>query len=257
MNDIIKITKVSPAVIDYDIKKIEQDCQFVLSEYESRIASCVEPDDFKELRVEINKIIKNVNDRAKEIDKMLSEPIKDFREFIKTQLKPFDTMSELCKLKVDEATTKYQESKMQEIMTLTGWDYFIKFNGVNLAWVNKTYSMKQIQEDINLANDFTDGKIKTIDSLFKDYGLPNRDRYINMVKDYTIDKITEKMLEDKELLKAGTATVSTPTDETDRMVFATIHVKGKQSKLKELRKWCEKNDIYLDIIESHYKEEEE
>ena len=190
--DLIKVN-ATPANITYDKTIIESDVELALHSYNERLETAVEVDDFKSIRADLNKDIKNVDRARIDIKKELSAPITELENFIKEQLKKFDTIIQTCNTKETEQKKLYETEKELAIKELNGYDRFAEYFQPNPKWLNKTTTLKSIQEDINSKVDKLDRDTQLIEAACAHNNI-NAENYVKLLKHKEVNDIIEEVL---------------------------------------------------------------
>lgn len=152
----VKTVKMTKPEIEFNYEELAQNLQENLKKYEGLTFTEVTAKDCKATITELNKGKKMVDDYRKKIKKQLSEPIKEFEADCKKLDAIFNEVISPLKKQSDAFEEKRKEEKRQEVEELIGKlldeDGFIvgefDFEFDN-KWLNKSTSMKTIEQDIN------------------------------------------------------------------------------------------------------------
>ena len=142
-----------------------------LEKYKGLVVTEDEITKAKATRASLNKVAKMIDERRKELKKEFLKPY----EAVEAQTKELVSMINEVNSTIDEQIKEFERQekfkKTQEISTL--WNSFeyekVKFSQIfRDEWLNKTYSMKKIEEDMKAFIETVESGLKTIDSLIKD-----------------------------------------------------------------------------------------
>ncbi len=155
--------------INYD--ELKKELAVSLEKYKGLVVTEDEITKAKATRASLNKVAKMIDERRKELKKEFLKPY----EAVEAQTKELVSMINEVNSTIDEQIKEFERQekfkKTQEISTL--WNSFeyekVKFSQIfRDEWLNKTYSMKKIEEDMKAFIETVESGLKTIDSLIKD-----------------------------------------------------------------------------------------
>lgn len=131
----------------------------------------------KQDRATLNKVSSAINDEKKRIKNELLKPYVDFETKCKELMAIVDDASQTIDKQVKEFELKEQAEKEQQIKAIFDeniGDYkeLINFDTIfNPRWLNKTYSMKKIEEDIKHLISKTTDDLNIIENTIEDQSL--------------------------------------------------------------------------------------
>lgn len=141
-------------------------------------------------RATLNKVSSAINDEKKRIKNELLKPYVDFENKCKELMAIVDDASGTIDKQIKDFEQKEQEEKRTQIEVVFN-SYIGNLKDLvtidmifNTRWLNKTYTMKKIQEDINHIIVKTHDDLKIIDSQISDEGINKA------VKSYYLRNIT-------------------------------------------------------------------
>ena len=241
--ELMKIGKVQPAVIEYDKSQIESQIAEHITFIKNEIDKSVTVDDFKGLRAKINKAIKEVNSRALAIDKELSEPIKDFRAFIKDQMALFQPFIDKCNEEEDKVKEHEQEKKQTAISKIDGYDMFVEYGRVfNPKWLNKTYALKDIEIEITDTLEQLKKDIEIIERTAKHHNIEPF-KYIEQLKRRDVNDVID------EIYRATQSTTETvKVDESEKKGTFTLKLTATKTQREALKTFMNKNNIEWEVL---------
>lgn len=161
--EVEKINELEPIKFNYeDIKRWVTE---KTSEYKNMVYTAETITLAKQDRATLNKVSSAINDEKKRIKNELLKPYVDFENKCKELMAIVDDASKTIDKQVKEFELKEQVEKEQQIKAIFDenigdFKEVINFNNIfNPRWLNKTYTIKKIEEEIkHLVN-------KTIDDL--------------------------------------------------------------------------------------------
>ena len=151
-----------PAIKLPEIPKVEHNLN-VIKNYAEELKDFWQPvlftseqlDKAKEVKAGINKLVKQVADLRKETVKKYKEPIDDFEKTAKETEAILKEASEVLSNKINVFVQQEQEAKSENILRLINGilaDSKTDITDGEIAWdpkwLNKTYKMSQIEEDV-------------------------------------------------------------------------------------------------------------
>ena len=148
----------------------------------------------KQDRATLNKVSDAINNEKKRIKNELLKPYVDFENKCKELMAIVDDASKTIDKQVKEFELKEQAEKEQQIKAIFDeniGDYkeLINFDTIfNPRWLNKTYSMKKIEEDIKHLISKTTDDLNIIENTIEDQSLLQQIHryYFNNINDPTV-----------------------------------------------------------------------
>jgi hypothetical protein len=171
----LKVSEIQELVpIDFNYLELKKELGDKLEIYKNIVYTEDTMKTAKEDRAKLNKLSKAINDKKIEIKKDVLKPFEDFETKAKELMGMIDTAVSNIDLQVKAFDQKKKDEKLQEIVTyfnenIGDFAELINFDLIfNERWLNATYSIKQIQEDINHIVTKTKQDLGVIDTQFKD-----------------------------------------------------------------------------------------
>lgn len=260
-------------------KEIIEKLEIIMTKYE-RVLTEETLKDGKTDRAELNKIKTELETYRKDLKKEIMKPYKEFEEDyneiialidrglnnLDTQVKVFEEKEKQAKL---EEIIKYFDEKNVDYKELIDFDKVF-----NEQWLNKTYSMKKVQMDIDHIFSKTNMDIVTIDGQFKEENIrvQVKDFYYKNIKESTvlslaiqegtrltesIKKITEtENLSTKEEVKVTNSVQNVTKIEKNEQLFGrSFKVICDYEKLVQLNDFLVNNNYKFELIEKFEVEE--
>lgn len=249
--------------INYDELKIELADN--LKKYQGLVVTEDEITKAKSTRANLNKVAKMIDDRRKELKKEILKPY----EAVETQTKELIGMIGEVTNAIDGQIKEFERieksKKTGEIAAL--WNSY-DYNKVNFSeiwsdqWLNKTYSMKKIEEDMKNSIDTIEGGLKTIDSLIKDVNVAEtiKAKYLIrldlncVIAEYEAEQQARELIkkpkeepkieeETEEIVKE-----EVPTDD-EKMYVLRFEVIGTKQELDSLAAYLKTSDLDIKVLD--------
>lgn len=222
----------------------------------------------KKDRATLNKLSKAFADERKRIKNQLLEPFNDFESKCKELEAIVDEASKNIDVQVKAFEEKEEGAKLQEIVayfvTVVGeyselLDFDIIFND---RWLNKTYGIEKVKQDINHIIAKAKADISCIDGQIEDTEIRKQVKafYFKNINDPTVlslsllegtrIKETSQKITDLENKKAETIPVKTET-ENEQKYIAILNFKAyikTEEQLNNLKKCLVENNIKFERI---------
>lgn len=219
----------------------------------------------KKDRAKLNNLSKTINDERIRIEKEFNEPLQQ----MKTQVKDLDNMIKKTILEIDTQIKAYDEKvkadKQAEIQFYFNEVIGDLVNILNLdrifndRWLNVTYNMKNIKEEIDEAIKRTNDDLEVIKGLNSEFNTELMSEYLStldlssVLRRKTLLEERKKALEElerkkqeQELLK-NESTVDKCTQEQTKDSQSTIYSKEQQTSVKNDLNAQAENLIQLDF----------
>ena len=222
----------------------------------------------KNRRTEINKTLEVLEERRKEIKNKLLEPYETFEEKYNNECKiKLQKASDLLKNKIDDIETKQKQEKQEEIemfarqhFEANSIDDIVSFDDIGLN-VTLSASMKSLKEQVLAFVDKINNDLKLINlEEYKDEILVEYKNNLDFTKSKLDVMTRHKMLEElqkknqeqeiakqeeQKMVEKVEEIITPPKEiiEDDEIIEVQFKVKGKLSKIKELKQWLKENEI--------------
>ena len=149
MNDLqvtsIKVDYKLPT-LTYDLKPLKEQVKAIKTQYKNWVVSEDDLKSAKDIVASINKVSKAISDERIAIVKEINKPITTFESEIKNMSKELKELAEGIKSQLETYEEKRKETKKEEILALSEYDSeYMVFDD---KWLNKTYEMKDIINDL-------------------------------------------------------------------------------------------------------------
>ncbi len=279
MNELEIINKQLPEIEFKGYEEIKQQLEEDVSKYQNYIVTEDTLDVDTKLRAELNKKAKAIDDKRKEIEKLVSEPIKEFKAKCDVLKNLYTEVSQKIDIQIKTFEEERKEKKKEEIFALL--DKLSKEKGLedkyqsliefDERYLNKTYEMKDIEKDlinkIDVLLTQQNEEKANIEAIKKQVELVNQNTKIKLEAEDFIQKlnymsfqeiilqITEKSKKieeqektiQKEIEIDSTAnTINIPKveiKENENVFEFKLKITGTKSQLITLRKFMETNNI--------------
>lgn len=204
----------------------------------------------KQDRATLNKVSEAINNEKKRIKNELLKPYVDFENKCKELMAIVDDASKTIDKQVKEFELKEQAEKEQQIKAIFDeniGDYkeLINFDTIfNPRWLNKTYSMKKIEEDIKHLITKTTDDLNIIENTIEDQSLLQQIHryYFNNINDPAVlgnslqeyQRIIEnnKKLESLKNTQNVTKNEQKPTESTQNITNNTQNIQKQENLLQ-------------------------
>ena len=237
----IKPENVTPAKINYDLEKLKANVQEDLAYFKQELESAQDESELKKVRTELNKYLKSANDSRKQIKKDLTAPITKFEKDFKEVEGYFSPLQEEVKTRLDKLEQERQEKKRQEIAEIDGFDTYVDYFGFDEKWLNKSTTIKSIEEEIEKGLKQIEDGIKSIESTAGLLGFKDYQKYLDMLKELPVHEIITQMHKDKQWLDKETETEEPKQfDTTEEKHTITRVLKGTKAQLHDLKAYADK-----------------
>lgn len=280
MSQLEIINKQLPEIEFKGYEEIKQQLEEDVSKYQNYIVTEDTLDDDTKLRAELNKKAKAIDDKRKEIEKLVSAPIKEFKTKCDVLKNLYSDVSSKIDVQIKAFEEKRKETKRKEVNDLISQlstekglnDKYIKQIEFDERYLNKTYEMEDIEKDLLLKIDNLLAKqneeIANIEGIRKQVELVNQNIKVKLEAEDFIQKlsympfqeiilqITEKAKrieeqekEIKQEVEPTANTINIPKVEEHESTFEfTLKITGTKSQLVTLRKFMETNNISYEKI---------
>ena len=140
--------------IKWNYEELKSEIAKAMQDYQNLVVTADSEKDCKETRAKLNKLRTAIETARKDMKKKINEPLKIFEEQVKEVEEPIDTAIRNLDGQLQELVEARKEQKRKDIEVI--WNgiakkpkYLTLERVWNEKWVNATYQMKQVTQDIN------------------------------------------------------------------------------------------------------------
>ena len=140
--------------IRWNYEELKAEIAKAMQDYQNLVVTEDSEKDCKETRAKLNKLRTAIETARKDMKKKINEPLKIFEEQVKEVEEPIDTAIRNLDGQLQELVESRKEQKRKDIEVI--WNGMAKKPSYltidriwNEKWLNATYSMKQVTEDMN------------------------------------------------------------------------------------------------------------
>ena len=264
-----EIKALAPIQFNYeDIKKwITEKAK----EYKSMVYTEETITNAKSDRATLNKVAKALNDEKIRIKKEVLKPFEDFESKCKELQGIITDASNSIDIQVKAFETKEQEEKKKQIEDLFNtyigdFKELIIFEQIfNQRWLNKTYTIKKIEDEINHLIAKTASDLKVIDAQIQDESINKsvKNYYFNNITDPSIlgnslqegmkidennKKLeqlrnTQKATSEEQNIKENSEKITNIVSKTENLIQIDFRVITTKEKFMKLKEFLEINEI--------------
>lgn len=264
-----EIKALAPIQFNYeDIKKwITEKAK----EYKSMVYTEETITNAKSNRATLNKVAKALNDEKIRIKKEVLKPFEDFESKCKELQGIITDVSNSIDIQVKAFETKEQEEKKKQIEDLFNtyigdFKELIIFEQIfNQRWLNKTYTIKKIEDEIKHLIAKTTTDLKVIDAQIQDESINKsvKNYYFNNITDPSIlgnslqegmkidennKKLeqlrnTQKATSEEQNIKENSEKITNIVSKTEKLIQIDFRVITTKEKFMKLKEFLEINEI--------------
>lgn len=264
-----EIKALAPIQFNYeDIKKwITEKAK----EYKSMVYTEETITNAKSDRATLNKVAKALNDEKIRIKKEVLKPFEDFESKCKELQEIITDASNSIDIQVKAFETKEQEEKKKQIEDLFNtyigdFKELIIFEQIfNQRWLNKTYTIKKIEDEIKHLIAKTTTDLKVIDAQIQDESINKsvKNYYFNNITDPSIlgnslqegmkidennKKLeqlrnTQKVTSEEQNIKENSEKITNIVSKTENLIQIDFRVITTKEKFMKLKEFLEINEI--------------
>lgn len=264
-----EIKALAPIQFNYeDIKKwITEKAK----EYKSMVYTEETITNAKSDRATLNKVAKALNDEKIRIKKEVLKPFEDFESKCKELQGIITDASNSIDIQVKAFETKEQEEKKKQIKDLFNtyigdFKELIIFEQIfNQRWLNKTYTIKKIEDEIKHLIAKTTTDLKVIDAQIQDESINKsvKNYYFNNITDPSIlgnslqegmkidennKKLeqlrnTQKATSEEQNIKENSEKITNIVSKTENLIQIDFRVITTKEKFMKLKEFLEINEI--------------
>ena len=252
--------------IDFNFEELKTELSEQLEKYQNIVYT---EDTIKiatEDRAKLNKLSKAINDRKIEIHKEYDKPYKDFEDKIKIILNMINEPLQLIDKQVKDYEQKQKDEKRKQIQTFFDTqvgDYadLVSLDNIfNERWLNKTYKMATIEEDIKSIFSKMNADMQIIDGQMKDEAINKQVKtfYFNNVGNESVLSLSlqegmtiienNKKLEELSKMQKMNEEISQKED-VGQIFAIKFWVQGTREEINQLGIYLRKNNIKYGKVE--------
>ena len=243
-----------------------------LKEYYSKlIFSENQIEEAKIERASINKIVKKISDYRKDIVAEFKKPIEIFETTAKETEKILKETADFVDIQIKNYEDKIKSSKKEEIVKIfndlieeKALGDLIKFDMIfDERYLNKTYDIENVEEDIADKLSQISNDIKAIKNLNSEYEVSLINNYLNTFDLSKVIVENKRLYELKEQTKISQENIKnhnqekiekmlqneTKSETIDPIKEYVLRIKAPLSKLKALRTFLELNNMSFEKID--------
>ena len=255
--------EIGSLAINYE--ELKKELAVSLKKYKGLVVTEDEITKAKATRASLNKVAKMIDERRKELKKEFLKPY----EAVEAQTKELVSMINEVNSTIDEQIKEFERQekfkKTQEISTL--WNSFeyekVKFSQIfRDEWLNKTYSMKKIEEDMKAFIETVESGLKTIDSLIKDVNVAEtiKAKYLIrldlncVIAEYEAEQRAKELIKEsqkepeKEVQDAEIVNQELPTQDEKKYSFR-FEVIGTKTQIDQLAAYLKTSGLKIQILD--------
>jgi acyl carrier protein phosphodiesterase len=248
-------------VINYEELKTQLDEQ--LHKYRGLVVTEDKINEAKATRAGLNKVKTMIDDRRKELKKEFLKPYEEVDKQSKELILMIDTVNANIDEQIRDFENQAKAKKTEDITKL--WES-INYTKITLKhiwdeqWLNKTYSMKQIEQDLKDAIQDVEADLSVIDSFQKDPEVANtlKAKYLltlNLnatLQQYEAEQKAKELLKPKEEPKADKPIETRPEPEkpviNEKLFSFKFEVIGTKNQLDLLTAYMRNNGLKINQL---------
>ena len=270
-----EIKKQEICITNFD--ELEKEITTNLKKYEGLVLTEENKSEIKDIKAKLNKLIKAIDRERIDKTKEYNEPLQKFIEQCNTLKSKVLEVSNTFDKQLKEAEEKEKQEKLEDIIkyfyeNVGEYKELIDFDKVfNEQWLNKTYSMKKVQMDIDHIFSKANMDLATIEGQFKDESIrvQVKDFYFKNIDQNSVlslaiqegNRLTESIKKITEMEEKNTKTgdkITNPVQNVSktRKVGRVFRITCTYEKLKELNNFLITSGGYVtDVLERFEVEE--
>lgn len=261
----LKVLEKEIGSLTINYEELKKELAVSLEKYKGLVVTEDEITKAKATRASLNKVAKMIDERRKELKKEFLKPY----EVVEAQTKELVSMINEVNSTIDEQIKEFERQekfkKTQEISTL--WNSFeyekVKFSQIfRDEWLNKTYSMKKIEEDMKAFIETVESGLKTIDSLIKDVNVAEtiKAKYLIrldlncVIAEYEAEQRAKELIKEsqkepeKEVQDAEIVNQELPTQDEKKYSFR-FEVIGTKTQIDQLAAYLKTSGLKIQILD--------
>lgn len=224
----------------------------------------------KEDRASLNKFIKALEDKRKEVKKQCLEPYNNFEKQVKELVRIINESVTLIGEQITEFEEREKATKREEVERLfdeTGFEPFVKLEQIfDPKWLNKSASLKsiatelkniaeRIRNDLAVLNEISEFQFEATetykDTLDISKAIAEKNRLVEMQKrkvEYEATQTEQESSETEEFVDDEPTFAEWGEELDDSKEWKTIKMLVSESDIKELKSFCAMSGIEIEVL---------
>lgn len=246
---VVKEKIIGSLSINYD--ELKKELGLSLKQFEGLVVTEEAITESKQVRANLNKVAKVIDDRRKELKKEFLKPYEVVEKQAKELVSMVDQVINAIDLQVkgfEEKEKQEKKEKIVEIFLSLNYDKVELERIFDERWLNKTYDLKKVQSDLETTIKQIEGNLNSIDVLVKDKNDATRlkAKYLNTldlertIVEYEQEKQREAVINNAKPQEQVVEQETTPQEETEEekylLQFEIVATKTQIAKLSEFLK---------------------
>lgn len=122
--------------------------------------------DFKDIRANLNKVIKEIDDRRKQVKNEYNKPLNDFEKDVKEITNLINDVNSKIDIQIKDYEEKQKEKKLELIKEYISKHNLEKYQDLIIKeeWLNKTYTITSIDEELEQLEEKIKGELLAIET---------------------------------------------------------------------------------------------
>lgn len=231
--EIINEIEYKVGEVNFNKEKVKNEVEEYIRKFDNLIITDYEEiKDFKEIRANLNKVIKTIEDKRKLIKLEYSTPLTQFEKDVKEIVSVIDNVNSKIDIQIKEFEQKQKENKKELIM-----QYLQTYNLTEYLdlifkeeWLNKTYSITTIETELIGIEEKIKAELLAIEN-FSTSNIEKAELLNDYKKSLDLAGTMQKYNERKNVIK----TVVNNDDKTKHNITLEIcATKGEMEMIKDL-----------------------
>lgn len=224
----------------------------------------------KEDRASLNKFIKALEDKRKEVKKQCLEPYNNFEKQVKELVRIINEPVTLIGEQITEFEEREKAAKREEVERLfneAGFEPFVRLEQIfDPKWLNKSASLKsiatelkniaeRIKSDLAVLNEISEFQFEATetykDTLDISKAIAEKNRLVEMQKrkaEYEATQTEQESSETEEFVADEPTFAEWGEELEDSKEWKTIKMLVSESDIKELKSFCAMSGIELEVM---------
>lgn len=224
----------------------------------------------KEDRASLNKFIKALDDKRKEVKKQCLEPYNNFEKQVKELVRIINEPVTLIGEQITEFEEREKAAKREEVERLfneAGFEPFVRLEQIfDPKWLNKSASLKsiatelknlaeRIKSDLAVLNEISEFQFEATetykDTLDISKAIAEKNRLVEMQKrkaEYEATQTEQESSETEEFVADEPTFAEWGEELDDSKEWKTIKMLVSESDIKELKSFCAMSGIEIEVL---------
>lgn len=263
----LKVLESIPGKLAINYEELKKELDVRLQQFKGIVFTEEQIAVAKQTRADLNRVAKVIDERRKELKK---EYLKPYEE-VETQAKELVGMISAVNSEIDKQIKAFEEREKEEkkIKIAQLW-CGLKYNKItvdkiwNDKWLNKTFSMKDIEEEMRTRITEIEADLNAIDELCQDEEKAKilKSKYLisldltKVITDYNSEQKARELLEQEEkklvdtegIIEAEVIEEKHEEPKTEPVYEINFKVYGTERKIKELSQFLKENGYKYERI---------